>query len=143
MNKFQPSRILFYILSFTWGIILSIPGAIAFLALRTLGYRWSPNQYGYVTYLGKPNWGGFTLGPFSFVCPNASPELLTHEAGHSYQNIIFGPFMVILTLVSIVHYWISCFVPSVNANYYNFWLEANASHLGWHMASCHSPKRKD
>lgn len=135
MNKFQPSRIIFYILSFSWGIILSILGLGATLALRAIGAHQAPNQYGYVTYLGNNSWGGFTLGPYSFVCPNASPELLTHEAGHSYQNIIFGPIMVILTLISIIHYWISCFVPSVNANYYNFWIEANATKLGWRMRS--------
>ena len=141
MNKFQPSRILFYILSFTWGIILSSLGAIAFLALRILGVPWSPNQYGYVTYLGKPHWGGFTLGPFSFVCPNATQDLLTHEAGHSYQNMAYGPFMVILTLVSIFHYWISCFVPKVQNNYYDFWLEADASKWGKNMGSFASPKK--
>ena len=135
MNKFQPSRIIFYILSFSWGIILSALGLGATLALHALGYRQCPNQYGYVTYLGSNSWGGFTLGPFSFVEANASPELLRHEAGHSYQNIIFGPIMVILTLISIIHYWISCFVPSVNANYYNFWIEANATKLGWRMRS--------
>lgn len=135
MNKFQPSRTLFYILSFTWGIILSIFGLVASLTLRALGHHWHPNQYGYVIFLGKNSWGGFTLGPFSFVCPDATPELLTHEAGHSYQNIILGPFMILLTLVSIVHYWISCFVPSVNEHYYDFWIEANATKLGKAMCS--------
>lgn len=134
MNKFQPSRTIFYILSFTWGIILSTLGLGATLALRALGYRQCPNQYGYVTYLGNNSWGGFTLGPFSFVEANATPELLAHEAGHSYQNALFGPIAILLTLISIIHYWISCFVPSVNANYYNFWIEANATKLGWRLA---------
>lgn len=130
MNKFQPSRALFYILSFTWGILCSLLGLVAALTLRALGYYWYPNQYGYVIFLGKPAWGGFTLGPFSFVCPDATPSLLAHEAGHSYQNAIFGPIMALLTLISIVHYWISCFMPSVQNNYYDFWLEKNASQLG-------------
>lgn len=144
MNKFQPSRTLFYILSFTWGIILSTLGAIAALFLRALGYYWYPNQYGYIIFIGNNSWGGFTLGPYSFVCPDASPKLLDHEAGHSYQNALFGPLTVILTIISIFHYWISCFVPKVQNNYYDFWTEKNASQLGENMAhvtSKRSPKK--
>ena len=107
-TNFRPSRILFYILSFTWGIILSTLGLVASLALRA-------------------------LGPYSFVCPDAPPELLTHEAGHSYQNALFGPIAILLTLVSIIHYWISCFVPKVQNDYYNFWTEKNATKLGESM----------
>lgn len=70
-TNFKPSRILFYILSFTWGIILSTLGLVASLALRALGYRQYPNQYGYVIFIGNNSWGGFTLGPYSFVCPDA------------------------------------------------------------------------
>lgn len=129
-TNFKPSKILFYILSFTWGIILSALGAIAFLVFRALGARWAPNQYGYVIFIGNNSWGGFTLGPYSFVCPDATPELLAHEAGHSYQNALFGPITILLTYISIVHYWISCFVPKVQNDYYNFWTEKNATKLG-------------
>lgn len=144
MNKFQPSRIIFYILSFSLGIILSALGLIASLALRALGYRQYSNQYGYVIFIGNNSWGGFTLGPYSFVCPDATPELLAHEARHSYQNALFGPIAILLTLVSIVHYWISCFVPKVQNDYYDFWTEKNATKLGESMrnvASQHSPKK--
>ena len=129
-TNFRPSRIRFYILSFTWGIILSALGLVASLALRALGYRQYPNQYGYVIFLGNNSWGGFTLGPYSFVCPDATPELLAHEAGHSYQNALFGPIAILLTLVSIVHYWVSYFVPKVQDDYYDFWTEKNATKLG-------------
>ena len=42
-TNFKPSKILFYILSFTWGIILSTLGLVASLALRALGYCQYPN----------------------------------------------------------------------------------------------------
>lgn len=134
-TNFKPSRTLFYILSFTWGILCSTLGLIAALFLRALGYYWYPNQYGYVIFLHTHNCGGFTLGPFSFVEANASPKLLDHEAGHSYQNIIYGPFMALLTIVSIAHYFVAYFIPAVDAHYYNFWLEADASKWGKNMAN--------
>ena len=37
MKKFK--IILFYVLSFTWGIIMSLIGAIVFLVLMCIGYK--------------------------------------------------------------------------------------------------------
>ena len=41
MKKFK--IILFYVLSFTWGIIMSLIGAVVFLVLMCIGYK--PEKY--------------------------------------------------------------------------------------------------
>ena len=79
----------FWFLSWTWGIIMTLLGAIIGLALMITGHK--PHRFRYLIYfeVGE-NWGGFECGCF-FVCnKNASLHTKQHESGHGIQNIIFG-----------------------------------------------------
>ena len=73
---------LYYTLNFTWGIIMNIIGATAAGVVSALGYKPEQHAGSYVFKIGK-NWGGVSLGIFSFVCTNASKHTLDHEFGHS------------------------------------------------------------
>lgn len=97
--------ILFYLLSLTWGIIMTLLGIVVALGLLIAGHK--PHLFHHYIYfkVGK-NWGGFECGPI-FVT-DSTPTLHTkqHEAGHGIQNIIFGPLMpFIVSIPSMIRYW--------------------------------------
>lgn len=101
----------YWILQCTWGIIMTLIGAIAALILlitkhkpQTIG----PNIYFTVGH----NWGGVNFGPFFFCCEEAKDSTKHHECGHGLQNIIWGPLMpFIISIPSAVRYWLRL-VPS-------------------------------
>ena len=88
MNKLK--LVLFYILSFTWGIIMSLLGSIVILFLIIIGKK--PHLFHGRVYIqvGK-DWGGCEMGCF-FICDDTPTlSLKQHECGHGIQNIILGP----------------------------------------------------
>lgn len=90
---------LFYILNFTWGIIMNIIGAIGaiFVTLET-GVKPTRHAGNFVYKFGH-YWGGVSLGIFTFMCLEADEHTLNHEFGHSIQNAIFGPFFIPLVAI--------------------------------------------
>ena len=92
------------------------------------------NQYGWVFRVGN-GWGGLSLGPIALVSCNASQHTLNHEFGHSIQNCLYGPFMVLITLASAARYhyrnWMSKHKPKVTLPPYDsIWFEDEATKLG-------------
>ena len=87
---------IFYILSFTWGIVMSLLGSFMILALLIIGKK--PKLFHGRVYIevGK-DWGGCEMGCF-FICDDTPTlSLKQHECGHGIQNILFGsltPFLV-------------------------------------------------
>ena len=98
-------RKLFYILNFTWGIIMNIIGAVGATAFLAMGHK--PFKHaGSVVFRTGHNWGGVSLGIFSFVCEEAGDHTLNHEFGHAIQNAIFGPlFPFVVAIPSFTRYW--------------------------------------
>lgn len=132
MDKLKLS--LFYVLSFTWGIIMSIIGAIILLycAIFTEVHMFHGRLYGVI---GKTNWGGMNAGCFFFVCPNAPESTKAHECGHSLQNCIFGPlFPFIIGIPSAVRYWYRIYLSKVKKQtlkpYDSIWFEHQATEWG-------------
>ena len=98
------SRKWFYILSLTWGLPLTICGAVVALFLLATGHR--PHRWGACWYfvIGKTYWGGLNLGPI-FLCQNgATDHLKSHEHGHAIQNCFMGPLILPLVLLSATRY---------------------------------------
>ena len=86
----------YWALSCTWGVIMTLIGAITALVLIVAGNK--PKIFHYNVYfeVGRA-WGGVNFGGFFFVNQNASLSTKQHEAGHGLQNIVFGvlmPFVV-------------------------------------------------
>ena len=99
------SKPLFYVLSWTWGIVLNLIGHLVALVLLIAGYR--PCRIGTCMCfkVGK-NWGGASIGSV-IICGEDSftGNILSHEIGHSVQNCIFGPLCIILvTIPSAIRY---------------------------------------
>ena len=96
-------RTLFYCLSFTWGIIMSLIGLIAVTSIGL--FKGFHTYHGRLfTSIGK-NWGGVSLGCF-FICSEDcinSEHLKAHECGHGLQSIVFGPlFPFVVAIPSMI-----------------------------------------
>ena len=99
-------NILFYIISFTWGILMTLLGCLCALGLLVTGHK--PKLFYQNIYfeIGE-NWGGFNAGCFFFCCKNHSLHLQQHESGHGLQNLILGPFMpFVVAIPSCIRYWL-------------------------------------
>ena len=99
--------ILYWLISWTWGIIMTLFGAIVGLISLIRGHR--PCRYKQAIYFqdfGK-SWGGFEAGCFFFTDENTCSSVCSHEWGHSLQNLVLGPFMpFVVSLPSCIRYWL-------------------------------------
>lgn len=127
----------YYILNCTWGIIMTLIGAIAALALLFLGHR--PTRHGgcFCFEVGE-NWGAISLGLVIICSSGSSNKTKNHEFGHSIQNARWG---FLFPIVIGLHSFVRC-------QYYNYlykhdfekykalpdydsiWFEGEASALG-------------
>ncbi len=127
--------IVFYVLSFTWGLPMTLVGALTYLILRLSGKK--PHRLGPCRFfcVGQ-DWGGLEMGAFFLTDKRPSPRILCHEAGHSIQNILFGPFMPLLVSIpSAIRYWYREIrrrmgKPSKKP-YDSIWFERQATELGF------------
>lgn len=126
MNKLK-----FYILSFAWGLPMTLIGCIVAMVLKTCGYE--PTRYGYCWHfeVGE-RWGGVNLGVVFITSKNPSVHTKNHEHGHAIQNCYFGfmmPFVV--SIPSAIRYWHRMFTPNKqHTPYDSVWFEAQATKLG-------------
>lgn len=131
------SKISFWALSLTWGLIMTLIGLITTLFLMCCGYRPKRNVYGWYTEIGS-NFGGLDLGPFCIVNTNPSRHLLNHEFGHAIQNCYLGPlFPFIVAIPSATRYWYREIVVRTGRkkaaelpSYDAIWFEGGATKLG-------------
>lgn len=129
--------ILFWILSLTWGLPMTLIGIVCALALLVTGHK--PHRFHYLIYfeVGE-GWGGFEAGGFFFVNKNPTQYIKRHESGHGLQNIMLGVFMPFLVSIpSCVRYWYrEILVRSGKKRYHelpdydSIWFEGWATRLG-------------
>ncbi len=132
-------RILFYIISFTWGALASIIGLLILIPFLVTGHVKATHGrlYGVFPKAFGEGWG-FEMGCFFFVsydCVNEK-QLLQHEMGHGLQNLIWGPFMLfVITIPSIIRFWYRelkyyrhCKFPPTK--YDDIWFEGQATKWG-------------
>lgn len=133
LRRVNMKRKMYYVMSFTWGLPLTLCGLIVALFLLVTGHR--PRRYhGCLHFeLGRTRWGGLNLGPVLLTQREPPEYLVTHELGHAVQNTKYGPGMIPLVIRSVCRYhvhnwkaWRGLPVPS----YYSDWFEAQASEYG-------------
>ena len=98
-------RKLFYTLNLTWGLPMTLIGAIVALCLLAVGKH--PERYGdcWCFTVGK-GWGGVSLGMVMIVAQGASTHTKNHEHGHAIQNALYGVFTpFIVAIPSATRYW--------------------------------------
>lgn len=106
MKKFI-SYFIFYLIQFTWGILLNIFGLL--MALFMLITFHKPHRLGTSFYFVCKKLKGFGIEGGVFVVLGADcdgDEIILHELGHGIQNFWFGPvFPFIVGIPSIIRYW--------------------------------------
>lgn len=144
--------IMFWVVSLTWGIIMTsigllITGALNLVKLigKLLGHNLTikthKNGCSLITEVGG-NWGGVELGAVA-LCGNYAKKSPTwfehtrkHEFGHAIQHLIFGPlFIFIVAIPSASRYWYQRIMQkkgkSFPANWYDsIWFEGGATAWG-------------
>jgi len=131
---------LYYILNYTWGIIMTITGWIAFffVSIFLSDKPITCDKFGpcYYVFFGE-DWGGLSLGT-NFILSHMDEKYLKHcvehECGHTFQNAIFGPFAIFLVFIpSFIRYWyqsIRMKRGKENKDYDLIWFEGSASTIG-------------
>ena len=133
----KSKRILFWALSLTWGLPMTLFGALVALGLLVTGHR--PKKFHQNIYfeVGR-GWGGFECGAFFVVNKGAPLYLKLHEAGHGIQNIILGPLMpFVVSIPSAIRYWYREYLVRSGRKKYSdlppydaAWFEGWATNLG-------------
>ena len=113
MNKFKKVLFstMFWLVSLTWGILLTIPGLIMGCIAILLGGKPHRNGCTFIVEIGR-NWGGFSLGPVALCCESSLDDVAwythtrAHEFGHSIEHLILGPLHLFLVIIpSAIRYW--------------------------------------
>jgi hypothetical protein len=144
--------IMFWIVSCTWGIIMTTIGALATAGLNLIKFAGSVAGYdlkikthrngcSFITEVGG-NWGGVELGAFA-LCGNYSEKnpgwfrhTRYHEFGHAIQHLYLGPlFIFIVAIPSVTRYWyyriMSVKGAKFSADWYDsIWFEGDATRTG-------------
>lgn len=133
-NKLVLHPVIYYILNFTWGLLLTLVGFLLMLILLPFG---RVKRYGYILYLElrKDFGAGFSIGTVFFTGPRPGMILKEHEFGHTVQNAILGPFMLILVAIpSMLRFWYRRFLYSHGKypkhEYDAVWFEGTATSIG-------------
>ncbi len=124
----------FYTLSFTWGILMTLVGCVVALVLLATGYKSSKHGYCWHFKVGN-KWGGVNLGPVFLTDNTPTEHTKNHEHGHALQNCKYGPFMVVVSLMSAARYWYREFKYYKKGlkpptKYDDAWYEGEATKLG-------------
>lgn len=127
--KVPRSKILYYLLQFTWGLPLNAAGAL--VSIYQICLRRTLVKDGLNYKFTVPYQANFSLGIFIFVCCDKE-SVYRHESGHSIQNMYYGPFALLcVSIPSMVRYWVRYLFPKcVKRAYDDIWFESQATQSG-------------
>lgn len=128
--------VVYFILSYTWGIIGTLLGHIISLILLPFG-RFKKFNFTYYVELRKSIDSGLEMGTTFFVGKDCSIHLLCHEFGHGMQNALFGPFVFLLVWIpSVIRFNIRIirirYGKPPRSGYDDVWFEGTATWLGFY-----------
>ena len=133
--------VLFYILSYTWGIVTTILGWIVYIFVRIFfaSHIVKHRRFGHCHYLMLfKNWGGLELGTNFLIAADMGDSWTyrtkCHELGHTIQNAIWGPFALLFIFIpSTIRYWVRRAKEKkvvMLKPYDTFWPEESATNIG-------------
>ena len=139
------SKFKFYLLSFTWGLPMTLIGCLAALVLIITGHHPKPGGYCYYFEIGE-DWGGCELGTFFITDKTNSSRIKNHELGHGIQNCYLGfamPFVVCIP--SGIRYWCRKYLTQIKGvtnlkPYDSIWFEGQATKLGTEFIDWYTSK---
>ena len=122
---------LFFVLNLTWGLPMTLIGAVVALGLVISGKR--PTRYGdCLCFTVGKGWGGVSLGMVMIVSQGGTDDTRNHEHGHAVQNAVYGVLMpFIVCIPSATRYWYRrTRDPSTLPPYDSVWFERQATEWG-------------
>ena len=132
----------FYILSWTWGLLMNIIGIIVIFFIEIYNLVRYKNvlrlkKCGWCYYIaaGDKYWGGLELGMFFLTDKSEHISTKWHEHGHAIQNCYLGLLMPLLVSIpSAIRYWYRRYLTSkgqiLSTKYEDIWFEGEATKLG-------------
>lgn len=143
MEKKKENMLMFYFLSFTWGILWTLIGLLVLLFIRIFlnkkvkEYRIVAGRIAIIMKGSLP--GAFELGIAYIVSEYSytSYELHAHEIGHSIQNARYGPFFIFLVIAGAIRFNLWDWFEKrhykkygTQLGYDDVWFEGEATQLG-------------
>lgn len=129
---------LYYILSYTWGILMNLVGLLASLVLIITTQKTSLYAGIWCFKVGR-GWGGISLGLMFITDTHSFDRLKGHEFGHTVQNAIFGPlFIFLIAIPSFIRYlhYNRCVKKGKDHSPYDaIWFEGSATEIGTYIES--------
>lgn len=131
--------VLYWILNLTWGLPMTLVGALISLFLAPFS-EFVKIGNSYYIILKKDLDFGLELG-HTFLVGNVSEDtniiqLVIHEYGHTCQNALFGPFYILIWIASAVRYWYIemklAHNKKLNTDYDDIWFEGSATMTGFY-----------
>lgn len=125
----------YYVLNWTWGILMNIIGAVGVAFFKARGYEVKRHGGSYYVLCGGTGWGGVSFGMFFFYQENVTEYGKNHEYGHSLQNCLWGPlFPFVISIPSAVRYWNRRMKQEkgikLETSYDDIWFEGQATKWG-------------
>lgn len=136
---------LYYLLNYTWGILMTTVGLFITLGLLIIGKK--PKRFERIYYFEVYEyWGGFEMGQMFVRDKTSTKEVSYHEYGHTFQNAILGPLYPFLVgIPSVTRYWYRTILENKNYDKYielikvkpydAIWFEASATDVGTKYSS--------
>lgn len=117
--------LLYYVLNFTWGIIMTVIGLLFTLCM--LFCNVTPIRYNLTWYFAFGYyWGGVSLGITFITDRSGDNSIAPHEFGHTVQNCLFGPlFPFLIAIPSMIRYYTVSY-----EDYEKVWFEKSATDIG-------------
>ena len=127
------NKSIYYILNFTWGIVMTLIGLFSALCLVCVGKR--ANTFGGCLWFAVgEKWGGVSLGIVIITGRETSLHTLKHEYGHSIQNARYGIFFPFLVGIPSAFRYCKRRILQAKGHvlepYDSVWYEAEATELG-------------
>ena len=124
---------LYYILQHTWGIIGTLIGYVCGLVFLPFAKGTYKTGNAFTIELRQNINAGFSIGPV-IIIGNGCTLFLSHEYGHTIQNMILGPFAIILVYIpSVLRFWVreKQFKEGYSLSPYDsVWFERTATKMG-------------
>lgn len=114
------------ILNWTWGIGMTLIGAIVYIVLFPFGIAGFNYAHPYL-FISR-GWGAITLGWFTICSRDRDDFILAHETGHVIQNAMLGIFFpFVIAVPSLIHALAWRMNPA--GSYFDFYTERWANNL--------------
>lgn len=122
---------LYWISSFTWGLLGTIVGFFVWLFFKCLKKKSDTYKGSVRTVIGDMTNGGcFSIGIFIFVS-DKSDWINNHEFGHCIQNAMYGLLMPFMVWIPSVVDYIKCSKTGDFNPHNELWCEKQATDLGY------------